>query len=804
MNASNMNNKGLTSAEAANQEKQGNANVVKNTSSKSYFSIIISNVFTYFNAIFALIAILLISVGEYKNLSFLPVIIANMFIGIFQQMRSKAVLDKLTLLDKATYTAIRDGAEIKLPSDKLVLGDLIKLEAGQQIPADCVVNDGEILVNESLLTGEADEIEKHENSELLSGSFVVSGSCRATLLKVGKNSYSAKLTAQAKEIKDKKSEMIKDIDRIIIFAGIIIIPLGILLFCQSHFGNKLPTDVSISNMAGAIIGMIPEGLRLLTTIALALSAIRLAQNHVLLHDMRSIETLARVDVLCVDKTGTITCDKMSVSNIIFPKSEFNSEDKKQNSLAILKAYTQAITDENATMTAIKEYFVSGGKFYSTKLPSDQNAAFGKVLDNFKPLKIENFSSKTKHSCITTENAVYKLGAPEFILPPSLIEKHKDVIFEHAENGERVLAFCEQSGDEITSCFFVCLTNEVRENARDVFSYFAKQGVEIKVISGDNPLTVSKVAQKAGIKRADKYVDASTLLTDDDIAAAVKKYTVFGRVKPEQKKQIILALKAAGLKVAMTGDGVNDILAMKEADCSISMGSGSDAAREASQVVLMDSDFSHMKNIVSEGRRDINNITRTATLFLYKNIFSILLAVFSLIVFQPYPLEPVQVSFISLFNVGLPAFLLTLEPNERKQKGKFILETLIRAFPAALGAFLARILLMAFGAKFGIPESELSTLTLYLLATAGYLLLFQAMRPITVYRIIVAIICVGGFAATVLILGDWVGLAHLGQSALIAWLVLAVFEAIIAFSAPAVLAFVRSKNAKKPNKKTNKK
>lgn len=792
-----MNNKGLTSAEALNQEKQGNVNVFKKSSSKSYLSILISNVFTYFNAIFAFIAILLISVGEYKNLSFLPVIVANMVIGILQQLRSKAVLDKLTLLDKSNYTVIRDGKEIKLPSDKLVLGDLIKLETGQQIPADAIVESGEILANESLLTGESDEIEKHEKSELLSGSFVVSGSCFATLTKVGKNSYSAKLTAQAKEIKDKKSEMNKDIDRIITCAGIIIIPLGSLLYCQSRFGpDHNDVALSISNMAGAIIGMIPEGLRLLTTLALALSAIRLAQNHVLLHDMRSIETLARADVLCVDKTGTITCEKMSVSGIVFPESEFSSEDKKQTSLALLKAYVQAITDENATMAAIKEYFVSGGKFYSAKFPSKDDVKFNETVNSFNPTKIENFNSKTKHSAITTESAVYKLGAPEFILSEKLLEKHKDILAEHAENGERVLAFCKIENDEITSCFFVCLNNEVRENARDIFAYFARQGVEIKVISGDNPLTVSKVAQKAGIKNADKHVDASTLLTDEDIANAVKTYAVFGRVKPEQKKQIILALKAQGLKVAMTGDGVNDILAMKEADCSISMGSGSDAAREASQVVLMDSDFSHMKNIVSEGRRDINNITRTATLFLYKNIFSVLLAVFSLIVFAPYPLEPVKVSFVSLFNVGLPAFLLTLEPNEKKQKGKFITETLIRAFPAALGAFLARILLMAFGEKFGIPHNELSTLTLYLLATAGYLLLFQAMRPVTVYRIIVVAICVGGFVATALILADFVELAHLGKNALIAWFVLAVFEAIITYSAPLIRNLIKNKNKRK--------
>lgn len=792
-----MKNSGLTAAQVKERQKNGETNVVKTTAGKSYLSILISNIFTYFNAIFALFTILLVSTGDFAQLTFLPVILANVIIGIFQQMRSKSILDKLTLLDKSTYRVLRDGQEVKLPSDALVKGDVIILEAGQQIPADCEVLEGELSVNESLLTGEADEIEKKAGSELLSGSFVISGTAEVVLVKVGKESYSAKLTLQAKEIKDKQSEMIKDINRIILCAGIIIIPMGILLFYKSRFFNSDPATstipAAITGTIGALIGMIPEGLHLLTTIALALSAIRLAQNHVLLHDMRSVETLARVDVLCVDKTGTITGNEMSVSDAIFPECYFSSRENggdlvepnpvtEQSAGALLAAYVAAITDENATMTALKKHFCEQNGYAADK--------------SFKAEKIQEFTSKTKRSLIISGGAEYSLGAPEFVLGENDLQKHKPLITQKAEEGKRVLAFKKSFGEKTEFCVFICIHNEIRENARDIFEYFNKQGVEVKVISGDNPLTVSKIATEAGVKNAEKYIDATTLQSDEDILKAVKTYTVFGRVKPEQKKQIVLAIKACGLKVAMTGDGVNDILAMKEADCSIAMGSGSDAAREASQVVLMDSDFSHMKQIVSEGRRDINNITRTATLFLYKNIFSILLAVFTLFFTGSYPLSPVQVSFVSLFNVGMPAFLLTLEPNERKQKGKFITQTLIRAFPASFGAFAASITLIFLNRNLGFSGAEQSTLTLLALSTAGFLLLFQAMRPITLYRVAVAALCVLGFSLAAFVFGSYAGLAPLTLKAAGLWAILAVFEAAITYLTPLIFNKIAAKKSDK--------
>lgn len=732
-----MNKNGLTSAQVADMIKQGNVNAVKKKSGQSYFSIFVKNIFTYFNAIFLIIALLLVSVKSYRNLTFLPVIIANVVIGIFQQIRSKRVLDRLSLLDKSVYTVIRDGAEIKLPSDKLVQGDLIVLKGGQQIPADAVVEEGFLSVNESLLTGESDEIEKTENSELLSGSFVVSGQAYVTLVRVGKKSYSAELMAKAKEIKDKKSEMIKDIERIILFAGIIIIPIGIALFCQAYVTNKLPLAKSIESMVAAIIGMIPEGMYLLTTVALALSAIRLAQNHVLLHDMRSIETLARVDVLCVDKTGTITENDMTVTGTYSPENY--SDDDLANEL---RRYLLTVTDENQTATAMKKYFLQ-----------NENGNTDGAPCAFSALKIQNFSSKTKYSAVFTQEFVYKLGAPESILGANISADTAAAVKEEAEAGKRVLAFAKIKDEKILSFMLVFLNNEIRKNAPEIFGFFDKQGVEVKVISGDNPLTVSRVAKKAGIKNAEKYVDASTL-SDEDIYQAVKQYTVFGRVKPEQKKLIILALKKLGLKVAMTGDGVNDILAMKEADCSISMGTGSDAAREASQVVLMDSDFMHMQKIVSEGRRDINNITRTATLFLYKNIFSVLMATFAIISFTTYPLQPSQVSLVSMFNIGVPAFLLTLEPNERKQRGKFINETLLRALPAALTSFLAIVALGYFAGLFDISQEEIGTASTYLLSVGGFIILWHIIKPVNKYSLVVYLLCIAGFTFCINVFYDW--------------------------------------------------
>ena len=711
---------GLNSEEVKTRVREGKANYIKSNSSQSVPKILFKNLFTYFNLIFGILAFLLIMVGSFKNLTFLPVVIVNVLIGIFQQLRAKKTLDKLALMDINEYITIRDGKEEKVLSTKLVLDDVIKLENGQQIPADAIVLSGEAFVNESLLTGEVDEIKKVKDSELKSGSFIVAGNVIAKLTSVGKDSYINKLSEQAKEIKEKKTEMINAIEKIVLVSGIVVLPVSLALLYEAIYINEASFKVAITSMVGATIGMIPEGLYLLVTVALAISAMNLGKKKVLLHDMKSIETLARIDVLCVDKTGTITANKMSVTETFIGKKSTKKD--LENAKEILNKYINTISDTNITMDALKEY-----------------------CKKTKPLdytEIIPFSSKNKCSIIKTKKEIYKLGAPEFILDKDTLEDNKELISERAKKGERVLVLVEEKNKKNTPIIFISLINEIRENATKIFSYFYKQGIDIKVISGDNPETVSKVAERAHIKNVDKYIDATKLKTYEDIKDAVDKYTIFGRVQPEQKQQIVRAIKETGLKVAMTGDGVNDILAMKEADCSIAMGEGSDAARQAAQVVLLDSDFSKMEDIVYEGRKDINNITRSSSLFLYKNLFSFMLSIFAIIMVYTYPLQSTQLALISMCNIGIPSFLLALEPNERKQDKKFISQVLINAFPAAITSFIAVVSMIYFAKLFGINNNEVGTACVYLLAAVGFNTLIYITRPLKKYHIMVFAISIG--------------------------------------------------------------
>lgn len=708
---------GLNSKQVNERIKLGKINYIKTNSSQSIFKILFKNIFTYFNFIFGVLATLLIIVGSFKNLTFLPVVIINVLIGIYQQLRAKKTLDKLALMEIAEYITIRDGKEEKVLSTNLVLDDIIKLENGQQIPADAIVISGEAYVNESLLTGEADEIKKDKDSELKSGSFIVSGSVTAKIISVGKDSYINKLSEQAKKIKEKKTEMINAIEKIVMISGIVVLPVSIALLYEAIYMNNASFKVAITSMVGATIGMIPEGLYLLVTVALAISAMNLGKKKVLLHDMRSIETLARIDVLCVDKTGTITTSKMSVIETFI--NNRNNISKAEN---ILKQYVNTIEDMNATMEALKDYCGESNKL------------------NYK--EIIPFSSKNKCSIIKTDKTIYKLGAPEFILDKKTLEDNKKIISDRTEKGERVLVLVEEKGKNNNPIIFISLVNEIRENAPKIFKYFYKQGIDIKVISGDNPKTVSKVAERAHIKNADKYIDATILKSYEEIKDAIGKYVVFGRVQPEQKQQIVKAIKEIGLKVAMTGDGVNDILAMKEADCSIAMGEGCDAARQSAQVVLLDSDFSKMEDIVYEGRKDINNITRSSSLFLYKNLFSLMLSIFAIIMVYTYPLQSTQLAMISMCNIGIPSFLLALEPNDKKQDKKFIVQVLINAIPAAITSFIAVVSMIYFSKLFGINSNEVGTACVYLLAVVGFNTLIYITRPLKKYHIMVFAISIG--------------------------------------------------------------
>lgn len=761
--------KGLSDAQVEERAAKGLNNKASDCTGKTIKQIIISNVFTYFNLIFLILVILLCIAGSFRNLTFLPVIIGNTLIGIFQEIRAKKTLEKMSILNAPHAIVIRNGVEKQILSEELVKDDIIRLSASDQICADAVVVQGAIQVNESLLTGESDEIDKKSGSSLMSGSFVTAGQCYARLVNVGDEAYVAKLNAQAKAMGEgEQSEMIRSINRIVMAIGITVIPIGAALFAQGYFINGEGVQKSIVSMVAAIIGMIPEGLYLLTTVALALSTIKLASQKVLLHDMKSIEALARVDVLCVDKTGTITEPKMQVERIVAAVSNFvcdgrypeaadagsavqsavaaGSDIKNAQLVSLLAEYTAACDDSNATMEALREYLAKGigmAKKDKGKITGKQ----GKVLD------VLPFSSSRKYSSVTFEDGTYYLGAPEFVMQDGFGSVEAE-ISAFTDQGYRVLLLAkETSANTKIALGYVILSNPIRENAVKTFSYFKEQGVSVKVISGDNPRTVSQVALQAGIENAEEYVDAATLTTEEALKTAANKYTVFGRVTPQQKRELVAAMQGAGHTVAMTGDGVNDILAMKDADCSVAMASGSEAAAQAAQVVLLDSDFARMPDVVLEGRRVVNNIERSASLFLVKNIFSVLLAVFSLVFTITYPLEPAQISLISMFTIGTPGFLLALEPNKERIKGHFMKNVLLRALPAGLTDVLTVGTLVICGQVFHLADGDVATAATMILAVVGFMILIKLSHPFNAFKSVVLGINIAGLLLCSLFLGD---------------------------------------------------
>ena len=741
---------GLSTAEVEFRKKAGLSNECVDSSTKTVAQIIRSNVVTYYNLIFLIITILLIVVGSFRDLTFLPIIIANMLIGIIQELRSKKILDDLTILNAPKIMVRRDGSDQEVLADELVQDDVITLSAGGQIPADALVLSGSITVNEALITGEADEIMKKEGDPLFSGSFVISGECLAKLEKVGKDSYISGLMLQATQSKEgEQSEMIRDLNRLVQTVGVIILPIGVILFSQQYFFSGATMRDSVTSMVAAILGMIPEGLYLLASVAMVVSVMRLGKQKVLIHDMKCIETLARVNVLCVDKTGTITVPEMEVAQFILaedqslaakekePQADQQSEDKNQTAeeekhkiAKLLSDCVRALPCDNATMEALQQYFTE---------PPENRAE-----------RIVPFSSATKYSGVVLTGKSYVIGAPEFVLRQDYVSVQKTIeIF--LEKGYRVLVFAEYEGnldgkelaEKADPIAFILLNNAIREGAMDTFRYFSKRGVEVKVISGDNPVTVSEIAKKAGIRHAEKQVDAATLKTADAVRKAAKKYTVFGRVTPEQKRLLVQALKEQGKTVAMTGDGVNDILALKDADCSIAMASGSEAASQVAQLVLLDNDFNKMPSVVMEGRRVVNNIERTASLYLVKNIFSMLLAVFSMLFLIDYPLEPSQVSLISVFTIGIPSFFLALEQNRNQIHGHFLANVLIQALPAGITDFIVVSGLVIFCREFGVEKECVSTSCTILVAVVGFMILSHIAKPMTTpHAVLIAAMVIG--------------------------------------------------------------
>ena len=737
---------GLSAEQVKRRFAQGENNYKVESSTLSVSEIVRSNVCTYFNLVFAVIAVLLAIVGAWSDMLFLPIIVANTCIGIIQEVHSKKVLDKLSILNAPHTVVIRDGKRQEIPADQLVLDDIVEFSAGSQIPADAKVVSGELQVNESLITGEADEIEKREGDSLLSGSFVVSGKACARLEKVGKDSYISKLTLQAtKSKKGEQSEMIRSLNYLIMVMGIIIIPIGIALFVQSFIYNEGTFHDSITGMVAAIIGMIPEGLYLLTSVALAVSSVRLAQKKVLIHDMKCIETLARVNVLCVDKTGTITEPGMHVYDF----SVLDGADQLEIS-QLLADFVAAQEKDNATMEALKAHFSNGS--------------------GMRAREVYSFSSETKYSgAVMNDGKSYVIGAPEFVLRGQFAQ-YQEQIATYSSKGYRVLVFAQYEGtldrkpltEPVLPLCFVMLANPIRKGAKETFTYFAENDVDIKVISGDNPLTVSVIAAEAGIVGAERFVDASTLKEKEDYYRAVEEYTVFGRVTPSQKRMLVQALKEHKKTVAMTGDGVNDVLALKDADCSVAMASGSEAASNVAQLVLLDSDFSRMPSVVAEGRRVVNNIERTAALYIVKNIFSMLLAIFSVILMLDYPLEPSQVSLISMFTIGIPSFVLALEPNKELIRGHFLTNVLVRALPAGLTDFIVVSGLVIFCREFQVDLDCLSTSCTILVAIVGFMILHRIARPMNTGHIVMLVGVIAGWILCMLFGGSFFGITGISK------------------------------------------
>lgn len=705
---------GLTQAEVEARIADGQVNAIQDSSNRSVKDIVMGNTLTFFNFINVVLLALVLSVRSYKNMLFIFIIIANTLIGIFQEIKAKITLDKLKILTVSHVDVIRDGVKKSVTVSELVKDDVILLKSGGQIPADGVILDGEVDVNESLLTGESDSIHKTCGSKVLSGSFVTSGKAMCLLTEVGHDCYMEKLSSEAKQFKRYKTELQRNLDTILKFISIIIVPLGIILFAKQYWISGSTYEQAALDTVAAVLGMIPEGLVLLTSVALALGAVRLARRSTLVRELFCIETLARVDTLCLDKTGTITEGHLCVQGEESVKEDIDLEQ-------LMGRMVGALGDENETFQALRQHY-KRNQSTNTKL----------VLP---------FSSERKFSGVVFEGeGTYLMGAYQFIFPqadPAVLEK----IAEYASQGLRVLTVAHSpnemtdytlaEGFEIVG--FVFMTDVVRKNAPDILGYFEEQGVDLKVISGDDPVTVAAIAARAGLKDADKYIDATTIYTDEEMEDAILKYSVFGRVTPKQKQQMVRLLKQNGRTVAMTGDGVNDVLALKDADVSIAMASGSEAAKNTANLVLLNSDFASLPHIVNEGRRVINNIKAAASMFLIKTGFSVLTALLTIIVGQNYPFQPIQLSVINGCAVAIPTMLLQLEPSFQKVNKHFFREVLRMSMPAAITITAMITIINNIGHSIGTPREMLSTVCVLATGWVYLITLRQVYSPMTGYR-----------------------------------------------------------------------
>ena len=739
--------KGLTSEEVRAAQAAGKVNADATVKTRSYGSIFRSNICTLFNLINAILAVFVFLTGSYKNMLFMLVIVINTIIGIVQEIRSKITTDRLSIVVAANIEVMRDGRFQKIPIDELVLGDVMRLGRGNQIPTDSVVLEGECKTDESLLTGESRLIPKHAGDQLYSGSFINAGTVWARVEKVGADNYAAQITNEAKQKKAINSEIMTSLNKIIKYVSIFMFPVGLLLFANEYLLHHVELDPAILSTVSAMVGMIPEGLILLASTVMAVAVVRLARHQVLVQQLYCIETLARVDVLCLDKTGTITTGGMEVSDLV-PLRTPESELKEQKLSKIVASLVASDEDPNDTARAIQEHF---------GLASDGEQKAKQVItpaDLLKPTRVIPFSSDTKWSGAAFANGeAYVMGAAQFVLEKnaSALAQIKDPLDVYAADA-RVLLVARVEGFDAdgaiegnaTPLGFVCLRDQIRSTAAQTIAYFKEQGVKLKVISGDDPHTVSGIAQKVGVEGADRFIDATTLKTDQDIASAIKSYNVFGRVRPEQKKAFVLALQAEGHTVAMTGDGVNDVLALKVSDCSVAMASGSDAARNVAQLVLVDNDFASMPAVVAEGRRSINNLQRSASLFLVKTLLSITAAFLFIFLPWQYPFVPIQLTLISAFTIGLPSFVLALEPNKDLVRGHFLPNAVVHSIPGAVCAVVSIVVLTIVGNEaIGLDYRQVSTLCVMVVGLLGIMLVIRLSIPFTPLRWGLLVVVIGG-------------------------------------------------------------
>lgn len=731
---------GLSQKEVENRLKSGQVNIAKNESSKTYGQIFASNLLTFFNLINIFLFILVLSVGSHRNALFIIVVAVNAGIGLYQEIKARRLLDKLSLLNTSKVKIFRQGKQIELKQEELVLDDIILLGLGDQIPCDCQIIEGQVEVNEALLTGEADALTKKADAELFSGSFVTSGTAVARVVHVGKDNYIHQLAHEAQKIKKQKRMLRDSLAKVVRIVSFIMIPLGILLYLKLFYVIDTGHKQAVLGTVAALEGMFPQGLILLTSMALTLGVINLVKQKVLVQELHTIDALARVDVLCLDKTGTITTGEMKVEKI-----ESLTEHSEPHIIRVMGNLLENLPDQNVTAQALRKYFAS--------------------LKDYNVSQVLPFSSERKYSAVEFTEGTFYLGAWQFLFPKGnvVLEQHAQ---KYAEKGYRVLVLArskqaldrDRLPEDLTAEALIVISDVLRDDAKQTLAYFKKQGVRCKIISGDDPVTVSAIAKAVSLADAEQYVDASQLKTEAELEFAVENFQIFGRVSPQQKKMMVQILKKQGHTVAMTGDGVNDILAFKEADCSIAMREGSEAAKQTANLILMDNNFSAMPYIVNEGRRVINNLTRTGSLLMVRMMFSIALTVLTLFAGSVYPFEPIQLTVLTAFFVGIPSFFLSFESDFSKVEGRFLRTLFERAFPVGFSIAVGAILIVTIGGVFGISHPELAMMTVLFSAWNYVLMQRKIFWPIKRYRLWIFTITQLSFFVALIVGTDFLNLA----------------------------------------------